>query len=87
MGTYYFDMKDGIPIRDRVGLQFPAVAAAIEHSKWLARRLSHVHPLKDSDLSIVVVDESGSEVHREQVYPKREIWDLSSVRNAPLRRA
>jgi hypothetical protein len=26
-------------------------------------------PLKDCDLSIIVIDESGSEVHREQVYP------------------
>jgi hypothetical protein len=70
MRTFYFDMKDGVPIRDRVGLQFPTAAGAIEHSKELARRFSHEHPLKDRDLAIVVIDESGSEVHREQVYPK-----------------
>jgi hypothetical protein len=69
MRTFYFDMKDGVPIRDRVGLQFPTAAGAIEHSKELARRFSHEHPLKDSDLAIVVIDESGSEVHRQQVYP------------------
>ena len=62
-------MKDGVPIRDRVGLQFPTAAGAIEHSKYLAQRFSHEHPLKDPDLAIVVIDESGSEVHREQVFP------------------
>jgi hypothetical protein len=72
--TFYFDMKDGVPIRDRVGLEFPTASAAIEHSKELALRFSHEHPVKDPNLSIVVVDESGAEVHREQVYPNaREI--------------
>ena len=70
MRTFYFDMKDGVPIRDRVGLQFPTAASAIEHSKELARRFRHERPLKDRDLAIVIIDESGSEVHREQVYPK-----------------
>ena len=69
MRTFYFDMKDGVPISDRVGLQFPNASAAIEHNKELARRFSHEHPLKDRDLVIVVIDESGSEVHREQVFP------------------
>jgi hypothetical protein len=69
MRTFYFDMKDGVAVRDRVGLQFPAAAGAIEHSKELARRFSHEQPLKDRDLAIVVIDESGCEVHREQVYP------------------
>ena len=39
MRTSYFDMKDGVPIRDRVGLQFPTA----EHSKELARRFGHEH--------------------------------------------
>jgi hypothetical protein len=62
-------MKDGVPIRDRVGLQFPTGAGAIEHSKELSRRFSHEHLLKDRDLSIIVIDESGSEICREQVGP------------------
>jgi hypothetical protein len=41
---------------------------AIEHSKELARLLRHDPRLKDRSLSIVVVDESGAEVHREAVY-------------------
>ena len=50
-------------------MDFSTAAAAIEHSKELARRFSHEHPLEERDLSIVVVDESGCEVHREQVFP------------------
>jgi hypothetical protein len=65
MRTFYFDMKDGVPIRDRIGLQFPTTAAAIERSKELARRFGHEQPHKDRDLSIVVIDKSGSEIHRE----------------------
>jgi Domain of unknown function (DUF6894) len=69
MPTFYFDTKDGIPIRDRAGLELPAIANAIEHSKELARRLGSERPNKDRTLSIVVIDESGAEVHRERVYP------------------
>ena len=69
MPKFYFDRKDGIPIRDRAGLEFPAIANAIEHSKELARRLGSEQPRKDPALAIVVIDESGAEVHRERVYP------------------
>src|SRR5450759_4590024 len=68
MRTYYFDTRDGIPTRDRRGLEFPTAAGAIEHSKELARRLRNAPRLKDPDLLIAVVDESGAEIHREQVY-------------------
>ena len=69
MSTVYFDRKDGIPIRDRAGVEFPSTSSAIEHSKELARRLSSEQPHKDPTLSIVVIDKSGAEVHRERVYP------------------
>jgi hypothetical protein len=52
MQTYYFDMKDGAPIRDRVGLNFQTDSQAIEHSKKIARRFSHKHPAKDNNLCI-----------------------------------
>lgn len=68
MRTYYFDTRDGIPTRDRKGLEFPTTAGAIEHSKELARRLRNDPRLKDPGLSIAVVDESGAEIHREPVY-------------------
>ena len=69
MRTYYFDMKDGIPTRDRKGIEFSSAVAAIAHSKELAQRLRNEPRLIDPALAIVVVDESGAEIHREQVYP------------------
>jgi hypothetical protein len=68
MRTYYFDVKDGVPLRHRGGLQFPTVAAAIEHSVEMARQLRGDPRAEDRGLYISVVDESGAEVHREQVY-------------------
>ena len=69
MRTYYFDIRDGIPSRDRKGLEFPLISAAIEHSKDLARRLRDDRRRRDPGLSVVVLDQDGAEVHREQVYP------------------
>jgi hypothetical protein len=69
MRTYYFDTKDGIPTRDRKGLQFDTAAGAIAHSRELARRLRNESRLKDPALSIIVLDESGTEIHRELVHP------------------
>jgi hypothetical protein len=73
MPTYYFDMKDGVPVRDRMGAEFATSLAAIEHSKELARRLrdDHKRP-RDRGLLIVVTDESGREIHREPVYPEAD---------------
>jgi hypothetical protein len=69
MQTYYFDMKDGVPIRDRIGLEFRTDSQAIEHGKTIARRFSHEHPARNDNLCIVVLNESGTEIHREPVYP------------------
>jgi hypothetical protein len=69
MRTYYFHVKDGVPARDRQGLEFPTSSGAIEHSRELARRLRHEPRIRAHPLSIVVVDESGAEIHREQVHP------------------
>jgi uncharacterized protein DUF6894 len=71
MRTYYFDMKDSLPTRDRTGLEFATIAGAIEHSRDLARRLRHDPRITDQKLSIVIVDEAGAEIHREPVYPAR----------------
>ncbi len=71
MRTYYFDLTDGIPTRDRRGLEFLTVSGAIEHSKEIARRLRDDPRCRNSDLSIVVLDESGTEIHRERVYPDK----------------
>ena len=61
-------MKDGIPTRDHKGIEFSSAAGAIAHSKELAQRLRNEPRLIDPALAIVVVDESGAEIHREQVY-------------------
>jgi len=65
MRTYYFEMQDGVPIRDLTGLEFRTNTGAIEHSKELAQRFSHDHRLKDPIRSIIVLDGSGTEIHRE----------------------
>ena len=70
MRTYYFDLKDGVPVRDKGGLELPTVSAAIEHSKKMARELRDDPRPKDFGLAIVVVDESGTQIHREPVFPE-----------------
>jgi hypothetical protein len=32
MQTFFFDMKDGVPLRDRIGVEFDTNVEAIEHS-------------------------------------------------------
>lgn len=68
MRTYFFDVKDGVPVRHKGGLQFPTEAAAIEHSQQIARLLRGDPRNIHLGLYISVIDESGAEVHREQVY-------------------
>lgn len=71
MRTYYFDLRDGVPVRDRHGLDFVSPGAAIAHSKDLAQRLRNERSTQDPRLIISVLDETGAEVHREPVYPGR----------------
>lgn len=68
MRTYYFDVKDGVPLRHRGGLRFPTVAAAIKHSKQMARQLRGDPRNVHLDLYISIVDETGAEVHQEKVF-------------------
>ncbi|MBW7973843.1 hypothetical protein [Bradyrhizobium sp. BR 10289] len=70
MPTYYFDMRDGVPVRDKAGVELVSDGAAIAHSKQLADQVRTNRPAGNPDLRIVVIDESGREVHREQVYPR-----------------
>jgi hypothetical protein len=69
MQTFYFDIKDGVPIRDRVGKRFALNSEAIDHSKRLATRFRHEHIEDKPDLMICILDESGREIHRELVHP------------------
>ncbi|WP_454627668.1 DUF6894 family protein [Bradyrhizobium cenepequi] len=69
MQTFYFDRKDGVPIRDRIGKQFQSDAEAIEYSKTLAAHFRK-EARTESGLAIVVISESGHEIHREPVHPE-----------------
>ena len=69
MQTFYFDIQDGVPVRDRKGLELANTTMAIEHSKRLATIIRQKKPPGRKDLLIVVTDENGREVHRETVYP------------------
>jgi uncharacterized protein DUF6894 len=71
MPTYYFDTQDGVPVRDRAGLIFATTGAAIEHSKQAALAMRSERQTANKDLHIIVLDETGREVHREPVYPAR----------------
>jgi hypothetical protein len=62
-------MKDGVPIRDRIGMKFKMDSEAIAHSKSLAERFRHERVHDEPDLMICVLDESGREIHREPVHP------------------
>jgi hypothetical protein len=45
MQTLYFDMKDGVPIRDGIGKRFALNAEAIDHKgrfSWRSNRLDGV---------------------------------------------
>ena len=69
MRTYYFDTQDGVPVRDHRGIEFATVHEAIGHSKGIAERLRDDKRKRDKALAVVVLDESGTELHRESVYP------------------
>jgi hypothetical protein len=75
VGALELDQARGHPF---VSCFSSANAAAIGHNKELARGFGHKHPLEDRDLVMVVIDEAGSEIHREHVYPEFTIPNLQS---------
>jgi len=68
MQTFFFDMKDGVPLRDRVGIAFDSNVEAIAHSRVLAKHLRDESLRDDQDLEISVVNAMGREIHREFVH-------------------
>ena len=68
MQTFFFDMKDGVPLRDRVGIEFNTNLEAIEHSHVLAQCFRDDSLTDDQDLEISVVNALGREIHREFVH-------------------
>ena len=68
MQKFFFDMKDGVPLGDRVGIDFRGNTEAIEHCKQLARHFREGSLRDDQDLEISVVNALGREIHREFVH-------------------
>jgi hypothetical protein len=68
MQTFFYDMKDGVPLRDRMGVEFDTNVEAIEHSRVLAQHFRDESFRDDQDLEISVVNALGREIHREFVH-------------------
>ena len=66
---FYFDVRDGIPVRDNVGREFRLVSEAIGYSKKYAADLRARGGR--SDLRVSVLNEYGTVVHEEPV-PKAD---------------
>src|ERR1700732_1029330 len=71
MQKFFFDMKDGVPFRDRVGIDFKGNLEAIEHCKELAQHFRDDSLTDDKDLEISVVNALGREIHRYFVHGLR----------------
>lgn len=70
MQKFFFDMKDGVPHRDRVGIEFTTNAEAIEHCKEIAQHFRDESLRDDQELEIFVVNSIGREIYREFVHRK-----------------
>jgi hypothetical protein len=68
MQMYFFDMMDGVPQRDRVGIEFDTNADAIAHCEALAQHFRDESLRNDEDLEISVVNATGREIHRQFVH-------------------
>jgi hypothetical protein len=71
MSKFFFDMKDGVPMRDRVGLEFNTNADAIAHCGFIAEQFYRDSLIDDQDLEISVVNALGREIHREFVHRRQ----------------
>ena len=71
MQTFFFDMKDGVPMRDRIGIEFNTNAEAILHCKELAQHWRDESLRDDKDLEISVVNSLGREIYKEFVHREK----------------
>jgi hypothetical protein len=72
MQKFFFDMKDGVPHRDKVGIEFETQSDAIEYCKEIVRHFRDESLRDDQDLEISVVNALGREVHREFVHREKD---------------
>jgi hypothetical protein len=70
--TFCFDVKVGDELRQRFELPFEFDDEAIQHSKDLAARFLQRLVHNEPGLLILVLVQSGREIHRELVYPTRK---------------
>ena len=68
MQTFFFDMIDGVSLRDRTGVAFDSHVEAVAHSRVIAKHFRDESLRNDQDLEISVVNASGREIHREFVH-------------------
>jgi hypothetical protein len=61
-------MIDGVPFRDRIGIDLEGNAEAIQHCKELAQHFRDGSLRDDQDLEITVVNSLGREIYREFVH-------------------
>ena len=67
--TFYFDVKGNASNLARLEEHFKSDDEAIQHSRDLAARLRQHHYNNQPGLLISVLEKSGREMHREDVYP------------------
>jgi hypothetical protein len=70
MQKFFFDMKDGVPHRDRVGIDFNTNEEAIGYCREISQHFRDESLRDDQDLEISVVNSLGREIHREFVHRK-----------------
>jgi hypothetical protein len=63
--TFFFDMKDGVPLRDRIGIEFNT---NLEANRAQPRAGRDDSLTDDQDLEISVVNAVGRKIHREFVH-------------------
>ena len=68
MQKFFFDMKDRVPHRDKIGAAFKTNAEAIGHCREIAQPFRDESLRDDQDLEISVVNSLGREIHREFVH-------------------
>jgi hypothetical protein len=67
MPLYYFDFKDGVPVRDRIGHECASDQEAVAKGSLLAERIGAEQPDLVGDGYISVVNENGEEIYRAPV--------------------
>lgn len=71
MQKFFFDMKDGVPMRDKIGVEFSTNAEAVTHCKELAQHWRDESLRDDKDLEISVVNSLGREIYKEFVHREK----------------